>query len=363
MPSMAEQEVMACGFTEKEVRDVQRRQKGGPLTDADALLSAVLQSEVELEEELRRLNGEDNTAELQEALRKLAETDAEIAAAEGKVKAVEGEAKGKFGVDPTALRTAAEEAQESSDEEDESEERLARILRETDAAEAAEAAAAQAEDEDLETLETEGFKASPAASPAESPERPSAAATRRNKKKEMAAAPASSSASGGSPQQPKTKKLDRDQVEAAGFDMSEVEKLCAMLGMDDGKAKSVAEEVTAANAKEAKAATQTELEPEAELPPSLVAGDRVEIGGLQGAAQHNGKEGIVTGWLKVKRRYTVEVSDFPSILTLLHPGLLQFYSTLLHVDSISPLIVSLRGSRNRLRCGRRTFSCAWGRHR
>ena len=57
-------------------------------------------------------------------------------------------------------------------------------------------------------------------------------------------------------------------------------------------------------------------EPEPELPPSLVAGDRVEIGGLQGAPQHNGKEGVVTGWVKAKRRYAVEVEGLAKPLAV-----------------------------------------------
>jgi hypothetical protein len=272
MPSAVEQEVMACGFTEKEVMDVQKR-ASEPYTDADALLSAVLQSEVEVEEELRRLTGNAQNEELQKALRKLAETDADIEAAQQRVQAVERDGLARFG--PEALQTAEGESEE---EESESE--------------------SEEEDGPAETVETEGFKdaASPAASPAESPARPTAQAA------DSASSP--------------PKQLDRDKVEKAGFDMSEVEKLCAMLGMDAGKTKLVAEDVAAANAEAGSGAPAPEPEPELELPASLVPGDRVEIGGLSGAPQHNGKEGVVVRWVKQKRRYIVEVEGLAKPLAV-----------------------------------------------
>ena len=115
--------------------------------------------------------------------------------------------------------------------------------------------------------------------------------------------------------------LDRDKVEKAGFDMGEVEKLCAMLGMDAGKTKQVAEDIAAANEKEP-AALEPEPAAHSEMPTSLVAGDRVEIGGLTGAPQHNGKEGVIVRWVKQRRRYIVEVDGLPRPLAV-RPANLQ----------------------------------------
>lgn len=263
MPSTVEEQVMACGFTEKEVMAVQKK-AAAPYTDADALLSAVLQSEVEVEEELRRLNGVGQNKELQEALRKLAETDAEVEAAQQKVEELKKAGLSQWG--PEAVDLSDEESEQDSES-----------------------------DGELEGADVVKHK-SPAASPAESPER--------------------SGESQGPPVQ-----LDRDKVEKAGFDMSEVEKLCAMLGMDAGKTKQVAEDIAAANEKDA-AALAPEPEPDPEMPTSLVAGDRVEIGGLTGAPQHNGKEGVVVRWVKQKRRYIVEVDGLPKPLAV-RPANLQ----------------------------------------
>ena len=68
-----------------------------PYTDADALLSAVLQSEIKVEEELRRLTGGGQNEELQEALRKLAEKDAEVEAAQHTVEKLKDDGLAKWG--------------------------------------------------------------------------------------------------------------------------------------------------------------------------------------------------------------------------------------------------------------------------
>ena len=255
---------MACGFTEEEVMAVQKK-AAVPYTDADALLSAVLQSEVEVEEELRRLTGAGQNKELQEALRKLAETDAEVEAAQQKVEELTKDGLAQWG--PEALETSDEESEQDS----------------------------ESDGEDM--LKTQGFThESPAASPAKSPER----------------SDQSQGAQG---------KLDRDKVKSAGFDIGEVEKLCALLGMDAGKTKQVAEDIATANTKEPAAlAPEPEMQPE--LPTSLVPGDRVEIGGLTGAPQHNGREGVVVRWVKEKRRYIVEVDGLPKPLAV-RPANLQ----------------------------------------
>jgi hypothetical protein len=268
MPSAVEEQVMACGFTEEEIMAVQKK-AATPYTDADALLSAVLQSEVEVEEELRHLTGAGRNKELQEALRMLAETDVEVEAAQAKVEELKKDGLEQWG--PEALEENGEESEQHSESDDE------------------------LDGEDV--VKTEGFKhESPAASPAESPER--------------------SGESQGPPVQ-----LNRDKVEKAGFDMGEVEKLCAMLGMDAGKTKQVAGDIAAANEKEP-AALAPEPEADSETPTSLVAGDRVEIGGLTGAPQHNGKEGVVVRWVKAKRRYIVEVDGLPKPLAV-RPANLQ----------------------------------------
>lgn len=49
--------------------------------------------------------------------------------------------------------------------------------------------------------------------------------------------------------------------------------------------------------------------------PSLGAGDRVRVRGLLGAAQHNGKEGVVRAYHRARERYAVELcSGGPAIL-------------------------------------------------
>ena len=255
---------MACGFTEEEVMAVQKK-AAVRYTDADALLSAVLQSEVEVEEELRRLTGAGQNKELQEALRKLAETDAEVEAAQQKVEELTKDGLAQWG--PEALETSDQESEPDT----------------------------ESDGEDM--VQTQGFThESPAASPAKSPDR--------------------SGQSQGSPGQ-----LDRDKVKKAGLDLREVEKLCALLGMDTGKTKQVAEDIAAAN-KNDPAALAPEPESQPELPTSLVPGDRVEIGGLTGAPHHNGKVGVVVRWVKQKRRYIVEVDGLPKPLAV-RPANLQ----------------------------------------
>ena len=224
-----------------------------PYSDADALLSAVLQAEAEAE------GGDEDgvgvgsgEAELQEALRKLAAVEADIDAARVNVRQAEA-----------ALQEAPE-----SDSEDEEEE----------------------EDDEQD----EGVAAAQGAAGA-------AAWRREARAAQLQARPVPEA---------EPQPLDASQAAAvgeAGFDVQEVGKLCSLLGMSADKTKLVQQDLAA------KAKQQLEPEPEpGQARQALSAGDRVEVFGLVAAAQHNGKRGTVQRWLHKKRRYLVRLDGAES---------------------------------------------------